>query len=122
MSFKVIIAGSRDFNDYDRLAERMDFYLQNQSAVEIVSGTARGADKLGENYAAESRLPVARFPAKWDLYGRSAGYKRNAVMADYADALVAFWDGASRGTKHMINLAKEKNLKVRIVDTHRYKY
>ena len=115
MSFKVIIAGGRGFDDYDKLADRMDFYLQNRSAVEIVSGTARGADKLGEEYAAERQLPVARFPAEWNKYGRSAGYKRNTVMADYADALVAFWDGISRGTKHMIDIAKEKDLQVRIV-------
>jgi len=115
MSFKIIIAGGREFNDYDRLVKSMNFYIQCPSDTEIVSGTARGADKLGEKYAAEHELPVVQFPAEWSKYGKSAGYKRNAVMADYADALVAFWDGASRGTKHMIDLAKEKDLHVRIV-------
>ena len=115
MSVKVFIAGGRGFDDYDSLVKWMDIYIQCPSDTEIVSGTARGADKLGEKYAAERQLPVARFPAEWNKYGRSAGYKRNTVMADYADALVAFWDGISRGTKHMIDIAKEKDLQVRIV-------
>lgn len=89
--------------------------MKNQTDVEIVSGTARGADELGERYAAERGLPVKRFPADWDQYGRSAGYKRNAQMAEYADAAVIFWDEISRGSKHMIDLAKEKELPVRVV-------
>ena len=89
--------------------------MKNQTDVEIISGTARGADALGERYAAERGLAVKQFSADWDRYGRSAGYKRNAQMAEYADAAVIFWDGISRGSKHMINLAKEKGLPVRIV-------
>jgi hypothetical protein len=114
--FKVIVAGGRDFADYDLLKSKLDNLLVNRDPVEIVSGTARGADKLGEFYAKRSQLAVALFPADWDLYGKSAGYKRNAQMADYADALVAFWDGKSRGTMHMINLAKSAGLQVRVVN------
>jgi len=114
--FKVIIAGGRDFDDYDLVKSKLDNLLVNRDPVEIVSGTARGADKLGERYAYKTNLPVARFPANWQLYGKSAGYKRNAQMADYADALVAFWDGKSRGTKHMIDLAKSAGLQVRVVN------
>ena len=111
---KVIIAGSRDFDDYELLRKYCDFYLQSQTEIEIVSGTARGADQLGERYAKERGYPVKQFPADWDKHGRSAGYIRNEEMAKYGDALIAFWNGNSKGTEHMINLAKQYNLKIRI--------
>jgi hypothetical protein len=111
---KVIIAGGRNFNDYEKLCQFCDKALSKQTEVEIVSGTANGADKLGEKYANDNGHPIKQFPADWDKYGKSAGYKRNAQMADYADALIAFWDGKSRGTKHMIDLANRANLKVKV--------
>jgi hypothetical protein len=111
---KIIIAGGRDFNDYNKLCQFCDKILSEQTEVEIVSGTANGADKLGEKYANDNGHPIKQFPADWDKFGKSAGYKRNAQMAEYADALIAFWDGKSRGTKHMIDLAKRAKLKVRI--------
>lgn len=113
---KVIVAGSRDFKDYKLLCESLDFYLSRQTDIEIVSGCARGADSLAIQYANERGYPVKKFPANWDLYGKSAGYRRNAEMAEYADALVAFWDGKSKGTKHMIDLAEDKGLAVRTVN------
>ncbi len=112
---KVIIAGGRNFNDYNKLRESCDNILVNQKDVEIVSGTAAGADTLGERYAQEKGYEVKKFPAQWDLYGKSAGYKRNQQMAEYADGLIAFWDGKSRGTKHMIDIANKMGLKVRVV-------
>lgn len=116
-SIKVIVAGGRDFNNYSLLRQKMDSLLANRlPAVEIVCGKARGADTLGETYAKERGLQIKYFPAEWDKYGRSAGYRRNNQMAEYADAVVAFWDGKSRGTEHMINLAKEKGLAIRIVN------
>lgn len=113
--FKVIIAGGRDFNNYELLKEKVDFLLQNKGEIEIVSGAARGADKLGERYAKEKGYPINSHPANWDLYGKSAGYIRNKEMAKYANALIAFWDGKSKGTNHMINLAKECGIFVRVV-------
>ena len=114
--FKVIIAGSRGFSNYDLLKSKMDYFLSNiTDEIQIVSGTARGADQLGERYAAEQGYSIQRFPADWEHEGKSAGYKRNVKMAEYADALVAFWDGRSRGTGHMISLARMRNLQVRIV-------
>ncbi|WP_341323494.1 DUF2493 domain-containing protein [Solibacillus sp. FSL H8-0523] len=113
---KVIIAGGRDFIDYELLKQKADFLLQNQSEVEIVSGAAKGADKLGEKYAKEKGYPISSHPANWDKHGRSAGYIRNKEMAEYADVLIAFWDGKSKGTKHMIDLATKHGLKVRIVN------
>lgn len=112
---KVIIAGSRDFNNYALLKDKLSTILSTQTDVEIVSGTANGADKLGERYAKENNLPVALFPADWDKYGKKAGYLRNKQMAEYADALVCFWDGKSKGSKLMIELATELGLKVRVV-------
>lgn len=115
---KLIVAGSRNFNDYKLLKEKLNFFLQNvQSPIEIVSGTAKGADMLGEQYANEMGYSVKQFPADWDKYGKSAGYRRNKTMAEYADALVAFWDGKSKGTKHMISIAEQKGLKIRTVLT-----
>lgn len=111
---KVIIAGGRNFNDYEKLCQFCNKLLSKQTKVEIVSGTARGADLLGERYANDKEYPIKQFPANWDKYGKSAGYKRNEQMAKYADVLIVFWDGKSRGTKHMIDLAKRVNLKVNI--------
>jgi len=112
---KIIIAGGRNFRDYDKLRESCDNILVNQKEVEIVSGTAVGADTLGERYAQEKGYEVKKFPAQWDLYGKSAGYKRNQQMAEYADGLIAFWDGKSKGTKHMIDIANKMGLKVRVI-------
>jgi hypothetical protein len=113
---KVIIAGSRDFSDFQLLYAKCEEILESQTDIEIVSGTARGADKLGEHYASLKGHSIAKFPADWDKHGKAAGYLRNKDMADYADCLIAFWDGSSRGTKHMIDLAKEKGLSVHIVN------
>ena len=115
---KVIIAGGREFCDYTFLKDKCDYFLQNflPSNLEIVSGTAHGADRLGERYAVEKELKIVKFPADWDKHGKSAGFIRNEEMAKYADALIAFWDGKSKGTKHMIDLAKKHELKVKIVN------
>lgn len=113
---KIIVAGSREFNDYDLLKKSIQENFQRYEVEEIVSGTARGADTLGEQFAKEYNISVKKFPANWDLYGKSAGYRRNVEMADYADALIAFWDGKSKGTGHMINIAKDKNLRVIVIN------
>lgn len=112
--FKLIIAGSRNFDNYLKLCDYCDHYLMYKDDVEIVSGTANGADKLGEKYASERGYKIKRFPADWSL-GKFAGYKRNESMAKYGDALVVFWDEKSKGTKHMIEIAKKYNLPTKIV-------
>jgi len=112
--FKVIIAGSRRFRDYNRLRMVCDYMLQNQKEIEIVSGTALGADKLGEKYAEERGYQIKRFVPDWSKYGRSGGYLRNKQMAEYADALIVFWDGKSKGSKHMIDIATEYGLKIKV--------
>ena len=113
--FKVIIAGSRNFCRYKLLQEKCDLVLANKApCVTILCGMARGADLLGKRYAEEKGYGVLPYPAEWDKHGRSAGYLRNKKMAENADALIAFWDGQSRGTEHMINLACKRNLEVRV--------
>jgi len=112
---KVIIAGGRNFTDFDFLKKWCDYYLSNHSGeIEIVSGGATGVDALGERYAIDKVYKLKIIPANWDL-GKKAGRLRNKQMAEYADCLLAFWDGTSKGTKNMIEQAKENNLKVRIV-------
>lgn len=116
--YRVIIAGGRYFNNYQLLKERCDFYLQSKKRshnVIIVSGHASGADSLGEQYANEEGFDTQLFPADWNKHGKAADPIRNAEMAEVADALIAFWDGKSRGTANMIQLAKDKGLKVAIV-------
>ncbi len=121
-TFRVIIAGGRDFNDYQLLKQKCDSFLANKSRdcrVIIVSGTARGADRLGERYANERGYQVERYPADWDADGKSAGPIRNAKMAENADALIAFWNGEVEhsGTYNMIDTAmKREGMLVRIVN------
>lgn len=117
-TFKVIIAGGRNFNDYALLCEKCDSMLSRKRkthSVVIVSGTARGADSLGERYANERGYSIQRFRPDWNAVGRAAGFIRNAQMAATADALIAFWDGKSKGTANMIDLARKRNLLVRVV-------
>lgn len=114
--FKVIVAGGRDFDNYDLLVEKLDNLLQNKEEVEIVSGKARGADYLGEKYAREKGYNVVEFPANWDKYNKAAGHIRNGEMADYADATVCFWDGESRGTSNMIEQSKKRGLPTRVIN------
>ena len=117
--FRVIIAGGRDFENYGLLREKCDALLSRQAHknIIVVSGAARGADLLGEWYAKERGYKVERYPADWKNNGKAAGSIRNAEMAENADALIAFWDGESRGTRNMIETATYKGLSVRVVDT-----
>lgn len=100
---RVIIAGSREFDDYEMLKQAMAQQLEEGLDItEVVSGTAPGADRLGERWAQENGISLKRFPAQWEKYGRAAGPMRNAEMADYADYLIAFWHPSCVGTTNMI--------------------
>ena len=117
-NFKVIIAGSRGFSNYKLLMEQCNKFLREKrktSNIIIVSGHARGADTLGEKYAQDEGFALETYPAQWKKLGKQAGYRRNEQMAEVADALIAFWDGSSKGTKHMIDIMNEKKLLVRVV-------
>ena len=104
---KVIIAGSRSITNYQHVYQA---WLNSKfDLTEIVSGGARGVDSLGEELAKELDIPVKRFIPHWREYGKKAGILRNVEMAEYADALIAVWDGRSKGTAHMIaHFAKTK--------------
>lgn len=115
MGFQVIIAGGRDFADYGLLQAKCDQFFREKPPTAIISGAARGADTLGARYARERGVPVLEFPADWERLGKRAGMVRNLQMLDSADAVVAFWDGQSRGTAHMINETKKRGLPLRVV-------
>lgn len=83
---RTIIAGSRDCTDKRELLAALA--ACNWTPTTVISGTARGADRLGEMWAAEFKVPCERFPADWDRYGKAAGYRRNEQMAANAEALI----------------------------------
>lgn len=113
--FRVIVAGGRDFNNYDLLEKTLDYLFQNvKDEIIILSGNAPGADTLGEQYATKRGFALEKYPADWNQYGKAAGPIRNEIMAENADALVAFWDGKSPGTKSMIEIANKYELIVKI--------
>lgn len=109
---KVIIAGGRDIENYNLIVEAINDSEFDIS--EVVSGGAKGVDTMGEHWADKHNIPVKRFLARWEIYGRSAGPHRNIEMANYAEALIAVWDGKSRGTKNMIETAKKRKLDIYI--------
>lgn len=132
--FKLIVAGGRDFTDYEKAKEEITKLAEGELAefgVSIVSGMAGGADSLGVQFAREMGVQLYEFPADWqDLtapgavikhdhrgraYNAKAGFKRNADMATAADVLLAFWDGRSHGTEHMIRTMKALKKPVRII-------
>lgn len=117
--FRVIVAGSRSFKDYDLMKRSLNRIFSNiKTPIEIVSGTANGADKLGERYADENGLYVKLMPAEWTKHQRKAGPIRNEEMAKYVapnGGCVIFWDGVSAGTKQMIKIARKYKLKLRII-------
>jgi hypothetical protein len=107
---KVIIAGSRGIEDYpfvEKAIKDSGFEI-----TEVVSGGARGVDRLGERWAREHGIAIRQFLPDWNTHGKSAGFIRNDLMVKYADALICIWDGTSRGTKHTLDQAKRKGLKV----------
>lgn len=116
---RIVVCGGRDFNDRELCFQALDKIIPMYPDPEIVSGHATGADSLGEEYAREHALPVSIFPASWQVYGRAAGPIRNKQMLEYArqdnPLIVAFWDGASRGTGNMIRQAKEAGVPVKII-------
>ena len=113
--FRVVVAGSRNFDDYKRLSAELDKFLVGKKNVTIVSGTARGADRMGEQYAAEHGYKVEQFPAEWGVYHKGAGPIRNMKMVQSADAVVAFWDNKSSGTRNIIDCARQENIPYKVI-------
>ena len=117
---RVVVAGCREYTNYEEARKYIDFCLSNirrENTVVIISGGARGADSLGERYARENGLEVERYTADWTSYGKGAGPRRNKQMAEVCDYVICFWDGKSRGTRSMIDCARQckKPLRVKIV-------
>lgn len=117
---KLIIAGSRDFQDEDIYAELVQLRISDHpmvNAEEIVSGCARGADTAGEMYADFYGISVKKFPADWNTHGKSAGPIRNKQMAEYADALLIFMKpGGTKGSLNMIKQMKQLNKQIWIYE------
>lgn len=104
---KLIIAGSRSITNpaivYQHIEEvRSLLRSYNDDITEVVSGTAKGVDTIGESWAELNEIDIVQFPAPWKELGKLAGLSRNIEMAEYADGLIAIWDGYSTGTAHMI--------------------
>lgn len=115
MSMFYIIAGGRDFADYNRLAYVCDRIIRMDKAPPVVlSGGCRGADQMGKIWAEKAAILCDVYHANWDKHGKAAGPIRNQKMVDAADALIAFWDGESRGTKDVIKRAAKARLNIHL--------
>lgn len=122
---RIIVAGTRTFSDYELLRNKLDDFISKlkqkhpDKQVVIITGAAKGADQLGSFYARNHNIPLKEFPADWTTYGKAAGPIRNQQMLDFAlheiPVLIVFWDGESRGTKNMMNIAKRHNVQTEIV-------
>lgn len=117
--FKLIVAGGRDFFN-EQWIEQTVFSLIATGFIPhddptLVCGMAIGADLSAFNVWSKYRSPIIRMPADWQGLGRSAGYIRNVWMAEEADALLAFWDGQSKGTAHMIKTMERMGKPVRVI-------
>ena len=111
---KILVCGSREFEFNYEFMWQMDNVIGDNKDITIISGGARGADKLAENYAKLRNLKSIVVPAKWDVYGRSAGYRRNIEMLnmlDTNDLVIAFQMNKSKGTQHTIDNAKMRGIK-----------
>lgn len=115
---RIIVAGGRDFDDEKILSDKLSRY-PGMLWSDLVNGMCKtGADALARKYAKQRCMKVHEFPADWDSsYGKKAGVIRNGAMAEFADVLIAFWDGKSKGTRDMINKALQGGLEV-----HVYRY
>lgn len=116
--FKLIVAGGRDFDDYVEMhaqVMKLATTAYRDHEISIVSGMARGADALAVRFANVERIQLYKFPADWDKYGKRAGFLRNEEMAKFSDGLLAFWDGQSRGTAHMIKTMQAMGKPVHVV-------
>ena len=120
--FYLLIAGSRTFNDYSLLKKKCDHLLKKQTGkIHIVSGGARGADALAEQYAREKNFELHVFPANWDKHGKAAGFIRNEEMHRFIAQFnkrgcVCFWDGKSKGTAHNFKLCDKYNTQLRVIN------
>jgi predicted Rossmann fold nucleotide-binding protein DprA/Smf involved in DNA uptake len=109
---KIAVIGSRNFNDYELLKT----VLKNYSPTCIISGGAKGADSLAVQYAHENKIELTIFKPEWGKYGKGAGLKRNQLIINNCDMVIAFWDNISKGTKNSIDIARQINKPLLIVN------
>lgn len=117
MVYKIVIGGCRYFNDYSVFKSYVDFCLSNiktKGELIILSGHCLGTDLMAEKYSYENGYNLEIYPAKWEMYGRSAGPKRNKIMVDKSDYVIVFWDRKSKGTKNLIDISREQSKPLRI--------
>lgn len=123
---KLIIAGGRDFNDYELLEEKVDLFLYkvldgytlsniNTHNISIICGMQKGADTLGKQFGEKYNLEVIEKPADWNTHNKSAGPIRNNQMADICTHAIIFWDGSSRGSKNMIDICIQRNIPHKVI-------
>ena len=116
---RVIVCGSRGFCARELCFSTLDAVLRGVTEIEIVSGHAKGADRIAEEYAVRNGLPYKTFLPDWKQYGKAAGPRRNREMLAYAKEakplVIAFWNGVSRGTKDMINAAEKGGVETRVI-------
>lgn len=110
---KLAVVGSRSVKDYNMIKKHLSDYLENE--IEIVTGGSTGVDSLAEQFALEHNIPVKIFLPEWELYGKSAGIKRNELIWQYADEGIAFWDGQSKGTSNSFKLSRKYKKKIKII-------
>ena len=106
------VVGGRDFNDYERLSK----ILNKLKITKIVSGGAKGADTLAAKYAKDHNIKLEVHYPDWDKYGKSAGYIRNEILVERSEAIIAFWNLSSPGTKHTIQIAKRAGKDVTVIN------
>ena len=117
MEIRIVIAGCRYYDNYPEAKRFIDTVVQKfdkDARLIVLSGSCRGADILGEKYAAECGAIIERYPAQWNRYGKAAGVIRNQAMAELCDYVICFWDGKSKGTKAMIECARKAGKAVEI--------
>jgi len=115
---KIIIAGGRNYNNYEKLKTEVDKLLaiiKTKTEITIITGGANGTDAMGKRYAIEHGYKHEEYNADWNRYGSYAGPLRNKEMANNADRLIALWDGKSRGTSNMITEAQRRGLKIKVI-------
>jgi len=113
---KTIITGSRTIDNVNLVKSLISTVVREEGLhiTQVVSGGAYGPDTIGKWWAEDHSIPIEEFPADWKQHGKRAGYIRNKEMAEYSEALIAIWDGKSKGTQHMIDLAEDYGLDVYI--------
>ena len=104
---KVAVIGSRNL-----MVQDLGQYLPRET-TEIVSGGAKGIDACARAYAKANSIKLTEFLPEYEKYGRSAPLKRNIQIIDYADEVLAFWDGSSKGTNFVIQTCRKRQKKIR---------